>query len=368
MIAAPGDDLTNEKTFSLFGGEADSVSLKKTAWGLYDVGLSKSFIQKDSLYKAFLIANAIDSTKWAALYIIDEDRPLSVSGKTILKGDVYIAKAGVKGAYVDNKGYQGDKRLVQGKILNSNKELPSLNAGRLKRIEQYFSQSGSINNDILRKDTLNNSFLTETYTARFGKKVETLQNINLNGNIILFSDTTLTIENTAHLDNIMIFAKAIVVKSGFKGTCQLFATDSVSIGRDCVFNYPSSISVSRFQQSKTRSPMLLNVGENTSISGVLFTYDKYYDREKQALIDLGKNAAITGQVYSQGMLGLKDGIVIKGSVFTNRFLYQSSFTRYENYIINTTINSTALSPYYLGSDLIPVSAGEKKILQWLETN
>ncbi|MDB5002071.1 MAG: hypothetical protein JWQ34_296 [Mucilaginibacter sp.] len=368
LIADQGNSFTNEKVLSLFGSDADSISLKKTMWGLYDVGLSKAFIQKDTLYKTFLIANSIDSTKWAALYLIDEDRPLSVSGKTMIKGNAYIAKAGIKEAYVDNKSYQGDKRLVIGKIYNSDKKLPLLNTDRLNRLEKYFSETSNIDNTILKYDTLHNSFLSETRLAHFGKKVETLENIKLTGNIILFSDTTVIIEKTAQLNNVMVFARSIVVKSGFEGTCQLFATDSIGVECDCIFNYPSGLGVMRFQPSKISLPVLLHIGENTKIGGVIFTYDKNYDGNKQPFMDIGKNANLTGQIYSQGILGLKDGIVVNGSVFTSRFLYQSTFTRYENYIINTTINSTALSPYYLNSELMPVSAKKKKVLQWLEAN
>jgi hypothetical protein len=69
-----------------------------------------------------------------------------------------------------------------------------------------------------------------------------------------------------------------------------------------------------------------------------------------------------------GILNLRAGTAINGSVFTKRFLYQSEFTRYENYLINVSMDSRALSPYYLSSDLTPVAGKSKKILQWLEAN
>jgi hypothetical protein len=86
------------------------------------------------------------------------------------------------------------------------------------------------------------------------------------------------------------------------------------------------------------------------------------------MISLNKKDTIRGQVYSQDAMALKDQVVIEGSVFTNRFVYQNSFTLYENYLINTTFNSKDLSPYYLASPLTPVASKKKKILQWLEEN
>jgi len=69
-----------------------------------------------------------------------------------------------------------------------------------------------------------------------------------------------------------------------------------------------------------------------------------------------------------GMVRFKDGGTINGSVFTNRFLYQSTYTTYENYLINTTLDASKLSPYYLTSSLFPLAGKKQKIMQWLESN
>ena len=84
------------------------------------------------------------------------------------------------------------------------------------------------------------------------------------------------------------------------------------------------------------------------------------------MIDLGKGVKITGQVYSQGIIRTKDSVEVDGSVFTSQFLYQNSFTLFQNYLINITMNSKALSSYYLTGDLMPVAGKKKKVLQWLE--
>jgi hypothetical protein len=81
---------------------------------------------------------------------------------------------------------------------------------------------------------------------------------------------------------------------------------------------------------------------------------------------LDKGALVNGQVYAQHILSTKDNAAVKGSVFTTRFMYQTAFSRYENYLINLKIDAPALSAYYLTSDLTPVASSEKKILQWLE--
>lgn len=367
LIASEDDEYRQESIIGLFNNDVDSVAVKKLEWGVFDIGISKAFIQQDTLYSVFSLANSIDSSKWAALYLIDEDRPISVSGKTMIKRDVYIPKAGVKKAYVDGKSYEGDDRIIIGKSRNSDKKLPELNNTLLNKLQQQFDQKLKPDSSILAYDFLKNSFLKNTRIGSFGKKVRTI-NQYLEGNIILYSDTTLIIDKMARLNNVVIFARSIIVKDGFVGNCQLFATDSISIGRDCTFNYPSCLGVLQFNSSIAKTARKINIQENSKLSGIVFTYDKTGSTTLQPLIDLGKNVSINGNIFSQGFVGLKDGVVINGSVFTNRFLYQSSFTRFENYIINTTINSTALSKYYLSSSLLPIANQKKKVLKWLEAN
>jgi hypothetical protein len=356
------------RTFSLFNGGADSITLKKTSWGTFDVCSASAFINKDTLYKVFSLANSIDSAKWAALYLIDEDRPVSVSGNTLIRGNVYIPKAGIRTAYVDNQAYTGDQQIVKGKTFDSERKLPPLSAARLEQLKKRLSLSPPVNDLPAGMDSISRSFLKATLAFSFGKKAKTISHVSLNGNIILYSDTTLVIDSTTRLNNVLVFAKGILVKSGFRGSCQLFAADSISVERDCNFSYPSCLGILRFATGNMVGlPAKLNVGDRTNCDGLIFSYQKD-DQQLPPVISLGKKARVLGQVYSMGILNLRSGTTIAGSVFTKRFLYQSEFTRYENYLINVSMDSRALSPYYLSSDLIPVAGKPKKILQWLEAN
>lgn len=365
LLGSDDDGFKDEKSFSLFGADDDSVSLKRIPWGIYDIGLAKTYIQHDTLYKAFSIASTVDSAKWAALYLIDEDRPLSVSGNTLILGQVFIPKAGVKEAYVDGQAYKGDKRIVIGTQHNSEKSLPTLQQSRLHLL-QTLGTPAKFNDTILpRTDSMNVSFFKPGRVINFKKKVTEIANIRLYGNIILLSDTTIIIENAARLENVLVFARAIQVKDGFTGTCQLFATDSIGVGKNCTFNFPSCLGVIRNHNDKSTQGRI-RIGENTTITGALFTYEKEKS-QLQTLIDIASNVKIYGQVYAMGLVQFNKSAEIDGSVFTNRFLYKSTYTTYENYLINIKLDANGLSPYYLTSPLFSVSAKTQKVLQWLET-
>lgn len=366
LLGSDDNSFKEEKSVSLFGADNDSVSLKKIPWGIYDIGLSKAYIQHDTIYKAFSIASTLDSTKWAALYLIDEDRPLSVSGNTLIRGQVFIPKAGVKEAYVDGQAYKGDKRIVIGTQHNSEKLLPALQKSRLDLLQALSTPSKANDTILPRADSLKISFFKSGKVVNFKRKVTTIANIKLSGNVILLSDTTIIIENTAKLENVLVFARAILVKEGFTGTCQLFATDSIGVGKSCTFSYPSCLGVIRNRNDKSTQGRI-RIGEGTLITGTLFTYEKEKS-QLQTLIDIANNVKIYGQVYDMGLLQFNKSAEIDGSVFTNRFLYKSTYTTYENYLINIKLDANRLSPYYLTSPLFPVNGKRQKVLQWLEAN
>jgi len=359
---------TFPKVFSLFQKGNDSVSTQKIFWGAFDVEIAKAFIQRDTLYKAFSTANTIDSSKWAAIYLKDDHRPLSLCGKTMITGNVFISASGVNQAFLENTGYSGDPRLIIGAKYNSYDKLPILDTFRLARlhelIKQYRGQVSTLNEN----DSVNNSFILLPKLINLGNRKSELQNITLTGNVILFCDTALTIDSTAILNNIIVFAKSITVKSSFKGTCQLFATDTIAIGKNVTFNYPSCLGIIRFnKKSIINTQAKITLYEKDIFNGLIFAYEKN-PSASAPLIHLRSKTKIIGQIYSPGAIELDNLTEIYGSIFTAKFLYQNNFAVYENYINNTTINEKRLSPYYLTSSLFPVATKKKKTLQWLEGN
>jgi hypothetical protein len=360
----PDSAYAHEKTFSLFGSGNDSVSLICRQWGVFKLGITRAFIQHDTLFKVFTIASTIDSAKWGALYVADADRPLSVSGTTSITGNAFLPKAGIQEAYVNNIAYKGDKRIVIGSKFQSDKQLPALDTGIINLIDKNFTVKGDT---IAPGDSVQRSFLKPVKIFDFGKQVKTLAHIKLTGNIILRSDTTLILDSTALLNQVLVFARSIQIKGGFRGQCQLFARDSVSIGKRCRFDYPSAIGVIRLVKPKVNSQEKIVLNAHCIFSGLLFNYEKN-ETDLKPLISVGKEDTVRGQLYSQGAAELKDTAAIQGSVIAKSLLYRTSFTLYENYLINVTLDAPALSPYYLGSGMLPVAAKKKKVLQWLEGN
>jgi len=368
LLAGQDSTYTHPETFSLFHLDQDSVCVQTIPWGIYTIGVAKALIQRDTLYRIFAMAQAVDSSKWAAIYQADSARPLALSGNTSITGDVFISPAGVNQAYVNNQAYTGDKVLIKGKIHASEKTLPALMAGPMAALQSFMQQDRGNISGGFKSDSIQHSFLLPSLIFNFGHAIATLSDIKLSGNIILFSDTALTIDSTAVLRNVIVIARSITVHSGFHGNCQLFAQDTIGIQGNCRFGYPSCAAVLRFNKSGiVKTPAKVGLNKNTVFAGSVFVYEAEQSALKP-VVHIGRQVKVSGQVYSPGYVELEDHAEIAGSVFTRGFLYQSSFTRYENYLINVTVSSKALSPYYLTPGLFPVAQKKHKVLQWLEAN
>ncbi|KAA8476141.1 hypothetical protein BDE36_2601 [Arcticibacter tournemirensis] len=347
---------TEEQRLDLFGEQTDSVVLKKDRWGLFAFGTAKAFTLNDTLKKAFLIAEDTEKDQ-TAVYLSDEDRPLSVSGNTRITGDVQIPKAGIKQAYVEGKPYAG-KELVYGSIKNSTRTLPQLNQSMLDEIEKYLGDT--LNNEVYVSDSLSNSFFNEPKVIRVSRSSPAITNTAITGRVIILCDTVLTIGPGAQLRDVLVYAPSIVVKEGFKGSGQLFARDSVVVEKKADFEYPSAIGI--LKKGEGGQPKI-ELGSDCRLAGIIFTHEKKRS-ELQTVISLGKNAVVKGEIYAAGFIKMEKPVTVEGKVSCNRFIIQTPSTLYENYLIDITINRNSRSAYYLSSPLFEHKA-PNQILRWL---
>jgi len=357
LLSEGFSDYDKDVVMDLFAEQKDSLVLRKELWGVYELGMVKAFELKDTLKRSFLIGNAfLDSN---VLYLADEDRPLSISGTTALIGNAELPKSGLKQSYVDGKPYEG-KELIKGKITESKRNVPPLNEKLIQQIERNFKPEKGLLFNV--RDSMVNSFFNAAQLYQLDLNQPMIEDTKLRGKIILVSDTVVTIAATAVLEDIQIYAPAIVVAPGFKGSCQLFARDSIIIGKDCTFNYPSFAGIFKPEAGKIQSK--ISIGEGVTFSGILMTYEKKRS-DLQTMISLGAKSRVKGEVFATGYIKMEKGITVYGKVYAKRFIMQTPATLYENYLIDITLNRKLLSKYYLSSIVFKRGTPDKKVLKWL---
>lgn len=396
------------KIMDLYGDEIDSVILKKQQWGIFEIATVKAFSGGHQKVKSVLYGYKLDNVSNSAIYLTDQNSPVSLGGNTYIKGTCYLPTAGVKRAYIEGSAFSGST-LINGEIKKSNYTLPPLNKNILKNLsvvlqgnknhlEKKYQSEGSSNSDAPIKSKnktlyydhqenikvmideegrlyqteidpnnekneesipISNSFLKDPILI-FKQGTLLLKEKKISGNVIFYSDKLVVIDSSCQLDNVLIFAPAIVVNDHFQGTVQLFSTDSINIGRNCNFLYPSVIGLVK-KELKEFQPYI-KVNTHTSFKGIIFSYGEVQDL-KQTYISIDKDVLIEGQIYSEGFLEVKG--TVWGSVSCNQFSLRTPSSVYSNHLMNATIDNSKLSPHYIGSSLI-TSKRTKGIISWLE--
>lgn len=353
MVPFKNEATTN---IDLYADQSDSLIIARKHWGLFDLAIIKTFILSDTLKRAMLIGTTTDST---AIYMADEDRPLLLGGKAKLTGNVYLPKSGLKKSYVDGKPYAYEKMVYEGRILHSTRKLESVDQEILTLLQKRLAQSER-QLPMLSEAKINHSFFEETLEFALAPKAQ-LKDVELKGNIVLYADSAITIAASSKLDGVQLYAPFIKIEEGFKGNCQLFATDSIMIGKRSKLSYPSVAAVIKTADAKGLAQ--LSLAEGVDFEGVLLTYEAKRS-PLQTLISLGANSKVKGEIYSVGLLQLTKGVVVEGKVSCHRFLMNFSGAIYENFLIDVDLNRKSRSTYYLSSRFFK-STTQNKVLKWL---
>lgn len=342
-------------TIDLYADQADSITIKKKRWGIFDMALIKAFIAQDTLKKAMLMGMDTDS---AAIYLTDEDRPLALSGKTKISGNVILPKSGLRKSYAEGRSYENEQLVYNGKTSSSTRSLPALN----KLVLSSILNSLLLSNEqypLLDQINLTHSFLDSTLHYKLPAK-GSLKNSTLKGNIVLYADSTITVAASTHLDGVLLYAPHIKIEEGFTGSCQLFATDSITIGKNSILRYPSVAAVIGTKKPG-RFPKI-TLSRNVTFEGIIFTHEEKRTA-LQTMVSIQRNSEVKGEVYA-GLVKLDSGVTINGKTSCNLFLMQTSTLLYENFLIDIKLNRLARSKYYLSSPIFNTRR-QNKVLKWL---
>ena len=121
-------------TLNLFNEPDDSVIIKRSGWGLFQAAAVESKHFNFSKKQQFLYGSRMPDYMSGCIYLADRKRPLSLVGNTMLTGKGFLPKAGLKIAYVNQRGYDNNT-LINGEVKPSEERIPQLNDEFAKYLE-----------------------------------------------------------------------------------------------------------------------------------------------------------------------------------------------------------------------------------------
>tara|TARA_R110002072_G_scaffold287464_4_gene453147 strand:+ start:20756 stop:21838 length:1083 start_codon:yes stop_codon:yes gene_type:complete len=308
------------------------TTMEATDWGAFKKSQIISYSGRDTVKQAYLLSSAFNKDM-PALYLRDNDEDFKISGNTILQGDIYISGRGLK--IVNLAGIQSvDKPVHSGTIYTSEKIVPNITPLELIYPEEFVLKLPS---DI-KTNVVINGFDKKTIVIDVGT---VLENIKLKGNIIIRSQDTINIKDTAILEDIIIEAPKIVFQEGFKGNLQVFASKEVVMETGTLLAYPSVIVVGP-NESEGKSIVLK---EDSNMNGSILLYGNGLKDESKHKINIGPNATVNGTIYCDGVLALYG--TVNGSVIASLLEHKTPTTHHRNLIFNGKILADKIpNPYF----------------------
>ncbi|MDF2449497.1 MAG: hypothetical protein K0R26_2001 [Bacteroidota bacterium] len=312
----------------------DSIMVKKMAWGcftLVDVKAKNTHFKthKTGLFGA---ASSLDT----ALMVAEQNKPIGLAGKIKFKAACYLPKAGVKSAYIAGTSFS-DLNSVRPFIKQAPGYIPEIDENYLKSIEQSQSELNPYTDSLI-------SFIPDVINQSFQQKTAVIQqgSVNLNkqvlsNNIKIIVSDLITVENTCQLNNILLIARKVIFKKGFKGTVHVIARDSIITEDECEFNYPSSFCVYSTSSSSTTNPVVRGIffGTQCKFKGGLLAAN-IKSQSSRMMIRLNKQFELIGNLYSSDYADAQGNLY--GSFFCRTLLLQTPSGVYENHLLNCLID------------------------------
>ncbi len=327
----------------------EKTSFLKQHWGVFDVATITSIVKKEHFKKTAILGN--QNNKRDALYLKENNTPLVLVGDTKIIGNLSLPKQGVKRGNIAGTSFNGNQ-LYYGLKKTSTKTLPTV--ANLNYLENLLRSNFITDktaffelSDGLKKQQ---SFTKPTHVYSSNGNLS-LTNIELKGNIILYSNYKIVVNSSATLEDIILIAPEVEIKSNVKGNFQVFASKNISVRKNCELLYPSALVLINKKQLKSntqKEELLINIGENSTIKGiVLFKQENTKNSMSfNSQIIISKGSTVTGEVYCNQNLELLGSVF--GSVYTNNFITKQFGSVYVNHIFNGIINSSKLPKQYCG--------------------
>jgi hypothetical protein len=348
----------------LYGSSMDSVSLERRAWGAYELLISTAHWKHLKHQKMALSGYAPLKENRTSLYLADNDRPLALCGNTVLKGTCYIPKAGVKRAYIEGQSFSGMK-LIQGEVKESKRELPPLNKELIQELSKRFAyQPGRTDSLVFaeqfeKTDSIVNTFDRPTVFV-YSKGAISLAGKKIHGNVVIISEIAIRADENTDLQQAMLFAPYIQLGSSFRGSMQLFASDSIVMKKKARLLFPSIIGL--FRQEDSPPNMFVRLEEDAEMAGAIIAYQENADFTKHVKVSMDRHSIVKGMVYSSSLADIKG--TIEGTLICDKTILVTPSAVYENHLLNAVIDVTRLSPYYVASGLVTHST-IRNVVQWV---
>ena len=326
---------------------ASEVKIDVSHWGLYE--LVKISAGEGEVKSARLLGSYRESCLGAAVYICDKGRIFTLTGESDIRGKIYLPYGGVNYGQIGGIFYEG-REIADSLVVKSYADFPSINGEAVDYLKGLLSHGNITGHDGAAEER---SFFSDTGTIW----ADRLENITLRGNIVITDSISVTVDSSAVLTDVIIAAPKVTVGSGFRGSLQIIASDSVIIGPRASLLYPSGVVI-------PENGGYVETGEGSEVSGYVVvcaknTSESNNSSSREVNYRQGPGAAVRGLLFVDGTAQVEGEVT--GSLYAGLSGYYNPSGSYDNVLNNAVVR-------YSDKMACPVwmEAGyRKKTAKWL---
>lgn len=350
----------------LFGRGKDSVLIQRKPWGAFELCVAKAHTGDQSCERIAMLGSTPDVSNTYALWLADMDRPLKVTGTTVLRGTCFLPRAGIERAYIEGHSFAG-RQLVHGDIKPSSRFVPQPVASKSTEMEGLFEYVLTDNDSLVTWEEISGT--DEIVQSFSGKTLVVKENVPIridqpmSGQIIIISSVSIVITESSRLESVLIIAPIIRIMDKVHGAFQVFANDSIICGENVMLEYPSVLALFPKEKATVGSGIVIEK-DCEMFCEIFAARSEKADAKVQSSISIDTDTKLIGSIYCGGTLDLKGSVV--GSVTCEKFVLKTNSAVYENHLMDATIDLGSRDNNWLGSMLTSKDETTWNVLQWLE--
>lgn len=248
ILLSNPEEYIQAKSVSL-ADEEPQITLENKDWGIYDIGLIRSIINKDTIDRSIVIGYTQEEKY--CLKLSYTNSYFKLAGNSNFKGQLIVPGKQLDRANISSKPYTGSKIQFQNLIASE------------KRSEIKLSDFNAALEQSLVSDTDSSAIFQP-----FNEPTLLLDGVSayesISGNVLVEANYPLVIPRGIRLNNVIIKAPSIVIQSGFVGSAQFIAEDSIIVNDRVELTFPSALIVNSTKNVKS---VKIKIADDCLING-----------------------------------------------------------------------------------------------------
>ncbi len=339
-----------ESTFTLYCNypEADGVvvlydsvpgsrmTVRRRPWGLYEMVVVES--ADGMTWRAGILGRRSAMSDDCVLWYRNNHGAVTMSGESQVEGRAFLPANGVTYGQMQATFFRGEK-LAPENIRTSGEAMPEPSEEATEMVAGLFGLTGT---DVM-PDSLAVSF------RGGGQVVVASGEAGYLSGALVVTGGRVKIERHVRLHDIIVMADHIEVEDGFRGSAQLFARDSVVVGKSVIMEPPSGIYVRKYTE----------IGEGSELNGYVIVDFEGEEDIMKPVCRTASGSTQRGLLYCTGVAELQGRI--EGCAVLSRSVYYSSQGYYSDFLYDVAIvdNREVAYPFWL--DAPP----ERRVAKWV---